>query len=327
LEEIQEFEAAIRTDTDWPSVSGLPGLPLSLMKVAARVIRSLTIMLDAVVHLIPVRPKRNYLCIGYSAPHYMIYKAFPYFCLPARLRMVWMYDAWESKLEESESAFRTHRISIAFVSSQQATEHLNGRGINRFAAYWVPEAVTVADYPSKPLAERRIDVLQMGRRWDEYHDAIEEFCRHQKLIYVYEKQAGDIIFPTRAEFLDALASSKISICVPSSITHPARSGRIATMTWRYLQSMAARCLVVGRTPEEMKELFDYQPVIEIDMADPCGQLREILTNFPDYMPLIEKNYDYVKAHHQWPNRVQQIKRALEGVTDPDQKRSTGEYEV
>jgi hypothetical protein len=311
LEEIHEFEVAIAEGTDWDVVSGPPGMPLPMLKVAARVVRLLEIVLDHLLRLLPGKPRKSYLCIGYSAPHYLAYKTFPYFCVPAKLRMVWMYDAWENQLAEIENAFRVHRINIAFLTSLQATEYFNGRGIERFAAYWVPEAVTVANYRCKPPLERRIDVLQMGRRWDAYHDAIEQFCEREKLVYLYEKTPGEIIFPTRQEFLEALAGSKISICVPSSITHPWRSGKIATMTWRYLQSMAAKCLVLGRAPEEMKQLFDYDPVIEIDMSNPSGQLREVLNNYSHYLPLIERNYEFVQKHHQWPNRIALMQAGLE----------------
>lgn len=310
LEEIRQFEAAIEQHTNWPTVLGLPGMPLLLLKVVARVVDFFAFVLELCLRALPVRRAKNYLCIGYIAPHYLTYKAFPYFCQPARLRMVWMYDAWENQLAEIERTFRRHRINVAFVSSLQATEYLNTRGIERFAAYWVPEAVTLTNYRSKPATERRIEVLQMGRRWDAYHDAIEEFCRREKLVYLYEKHPGEIIFPTRREFLDALASSKISICVPSSITNQARSGKIATMTWRYLESMAAKCLVLGRLPEEMKKLFDYDPMIEIDMSNPRGQLRDLVDNYLDYLPLIERNYEFVQKNHQWPNRIQLMRDSL-----------------
>src|SRR4051812_24404635 len=210
LDELWEFEAAIGRYTDWPEVLGPPGIPLFMFKVAARLVRIFSIVLDAILRPLPFWRNRNYLCIGYIAPHYLIYKAFPYFCLPARSRMVWMYDAWENQLAEIERTFRTHRINVAFVTSLQAAEYLNSRGIQRFAAYWVPEAVTVENYSSKPASDRHIDVLQMGRRWDTYHDAIVEFCRRENLVYLYEKGPGQNIFGSRDEFLDGLASSRIS---------------------------------------------------------------------------------------------------------------------
>ena len=82
------------------------------------------------------------------------------------------------------------------------------------------------------------------------------------------------------------------------------------MTWRYLQSMAAKCLVVGRAPDEMKQLFNYDPVIEIDMNDPCGQLRHIIDHYADYEALIEKNYQTVRERHQWPNRVELMNQGM-----------------
>ncbi len=307
---IQEFEAAIREHAGWPVVSGPPGLPSPIIKVVSRLLRVCALALEHLLRFLPIRPRTSYLSIGYVAPHYLIYKTFPYFCLPARSRIIWMYDAWEDQLGPIETAMRTHRINVAFISSKQAAHHLDRCGIPNFRAYWLPEAVTITNYFSKPINERHIEVLQMGRRWDQYHDAIEEFCRRTNLVYLYEGQPGANIFASYQEYLEGLASSKISICVPSAITHPARSGKISTMTWRYLQSMAAKCLVLGRLPDEMHELFDYMPIIEIDMNDPFGQLANLLENYGSYLSLIERNYRYVHEHHQWVNRIEAMKRCL-----------------
>jgi hypothetical protein len=60
----------------------------------------------------------------------------------------------------------------------------------------------------------------------------------------------------------------------------------------------------------MRQSFDYQPIVEIDMSDPCGQLCELLENYQNYLPLIERNYEFVRDHHQWPNRIEMIRAAL-----------------
>lgn len=82
------------------------------------------------------------------------------------------------------------------------------------------------------------------------------------------------------------------------------------MTWRYLQSMASKCLVLGRMPDEMRELFGYVPIIEIDMKRPAEQLYEILQNLEDYSDLIERNYACVVQNHQWVNRISAIEDCL-----------------
>ena len=104
-----------------------------------------------------------------------------------------------------------------------------------------------------------------------------------------------------------MAKSKISICVPSSITHPDRSGNIETMTVRYLQSMVSKCLILGRAPKEMITLFGYNPVIEIDSEDPEGQIISIINNYSNYFGLIEKNYQTVLEKHTWNKRWAEIK--------------------
>src|SRR5690606_6718308 len=109
---------------------------------------------------------------------------------------------------------------------------------------------------------------------------------------------------TQEDFVNGLAEARISVCFPASDTHPSRAGGISKVTMRYFQSMASKCLIIGKAPDEMKYLFDYNPVIEVDNSEPEGQLEEILSNYEKYLPLIEKNYTEVLKKHQYKNRVE-----------------------
>ena len=149
--------------------------------------------------------------------------------------------------------------------------------------------------------------MALGRKWDAFHNAIFEEMERKGYVYLYEKVKGEIVFPTRELFVDGLARTKISICVPSSITHPDRAGDIETMTVRYLESMASKCLVLGVAPKEMIELFGYNPVVEIDMKNPSRQIEDILQNYDSYIPLIERNYAEVANNHTWDNRYERMK--------------------
>jgi hypothetical protein len=302
LDQIHEFETVIREHPNWDTLAGPPSIPA--LKIVARLIFWFAKILGPLLRLLPVHWRaRDYLCVGYLAPHYVLYKTFPYFCIPAGLRILWMYDAWEKDYANIEALIRNHKINLAFITSLQTTQHFNALKLEDFRAYWSPEAITVSGYKQKPARERSIDVIQIGRKWDAYHEVIEPFCRAKDLTYLYEKIVGQIIFSSREEYLCGLADSKISICVPASVTHPGRSGKISTMTWRYLQSMASKCLILGILPGEMKLLFDYNPIVEIDMSRPCEQLHEILRTYDSYIDLIERNYLYIAANHQWANRL------------------------
>jgi hypothetical protein len=225
------------------------------------------------------------------------------------IRSIYLFDALPGVHDKIVHFVRFFRINNAFISSSKATEILNEKlGLKQF--HWVPEGINPQEYKYYNPEEKNIDVLAIGRKYDSYHDNIRQFLEDNNKIYLYEKTKGKLVFPTRTDFIEGMARSKISICVPSSITHPERSGNIETMTIRYLQSIVSKCLIVGHAPDEMVKLFGYNPVIEINIANPIEQLDYILKNYNAYLPLIEKNYQIVIQHHTWRNRWNQIKTII-----------------
>lgn len=74
------------------------------------------------------------------------------------------------------------------------------------------------------------------------------------------------------------------------------------MALRCLESIASRCIIVGRCPSEMRELFGYDPV-EADPLDPAEQIDDILTNLARYEPLPERNYQRLPAIETWDARI------------------------
>jgi len=169
---------------------------------------------------------------------------------------------------------------------------------------WMPECVDPSEYDaSKPMASRSIDVLELGRRSEDFHNGITEKLSRARRVHLYERAKGDIIFPAKQEMVDGFASAKISVCFPCSVTHPERSGDVEALTYRYLESMASKCLVVGKCPKELIELFGYNPVIELAGA---SQIMEILDEIQDYHCLVERNYHRLLEVGTTRVRVQQL---------------------
>ena len=242
-------------------------------------------------------------------PNWM--KCFPYVLYPGR-KSVYLFDAWPVHHEMIRQFVQMHHLSFVFVSSSQAAARLKDMSESSIFS-WVPEGVDPNKYRHSQYAAKDIDVLELGRKYDVYHDHIVKALEDDGRVHLYEKTKGKLIFSTGEDLADGLARTKISICVPSNITHPDRAGDVETMTVRYLQSMVSKCLIVGHAPEEMVELFGYNPVVEIDMEKPAQQIRDILENFTDYIPLIEKNYTETLAHHTWNNRWQQMHAIMQSA--------------
>lgn len=227
-------------------------------------------------------------------------------------RSIYLFDAWSKDYDKIIHFIEKYKINFAFITARKSAEELNKR-TNKTAFFWIPEGIKKEEYKHKPYAEKNIDVLAIGRKYDLYHNLIVEDLEKSSIKYLYEKQKGEIIFPTREGFINGLADSKISICIPSNITHPERSGNVETMTIRYLQSILSKCLIVGHAPAEMIDLFGYNPVVEIDYIRPAEQLKEILDNYESYIPLIEKNYQNVLENHSWEKRWLQIKNIFKNL--------------
>ena len=221
----------------------------------------------------------------------------------------YFFDAWPFNHHNITEFIKIFRLKNAFFSSKQVVEIFKAKGLT-CNFFWIPEAINPENYKHSPYKDKDIDVLAFGRKFDVLHNLIVDGLHEKGVKYLYEKEKGHIIFPEREDFIDGLSRTKISICVPSVITHPERSGNISTMTVRYLQSMVSKCLIIGYLPLDMEELFDYNPIIELDLNNPLEQILDVLNNYDHYIPLIEKNYLNVINNHTWSNRYNLIKQII-----------------
>jgi len=235
-------------------------------------------------------------------------KYIPYCYFTFSKRSIYIFDAWPCHFESIVSFTLNQKIDHLFITSSQATDLLKKK-LPFTNIHWIPEAIDPDNY--KFSNEKSIDVLSFGRKYDTYHDIILPFLSNNNYTYLFEKVKGEVVFQDRSDFINGLANSKISICFPSNITHPERSGNIEIMTMRYLQSIVSKCLIVGQAPKEMIYLFGYNPVIEVDWKDPENQISYILNNYKEFGPLIEKNYLTVLNNHTWIHRWDSIKNTFQ----------------
>ena len=234
------------------------------------------------------------------------------YAFTTQLNFVYMYDVWPRFHRWIFPLLDFFNVRYVFFSSKQVLENFNQKYPKvKCRALWLPEALSVQDYHFNAFGEKDIDVLEFGRMYDAYHDQIAGPLALSGKHHVYRKPEMKLLFPDKPSFSAALAAAKIVICVPSNITHPNRAEYISSMTLRYLQAMAAKCLIVGVLPSDMEELFGYSPIVEIEMDRAGDQIIDILAHYEDYHDLIERNYLHVIRHHQWENRWQVIQEKIQ----------------
>lgn len=218
--------------------------------------------------------------------------------LQSNLRILYLFDAWPDKHTRIEKIVKHLKIDLLLVSSSQSASMLQVR-LPRTKVLFCPEACKVEEYKCKPLIDRKIDLLQLGRRYEPVHKAL---IADSGLNYLYQKESGSLTFASQDLLKQGFADSKLSLCFPKTMTHPVESGGVETVTNRYFQSMASKCLVIGKAPQELIQIFGYNPVVELDLKDPLGHVKKILDNITDYESFIEHNYTILKRDHTWLNR-------------------------
>lgn len=224
--------------------------------------------------------------------------------------IVYCYDCWPGNYARWEALFRRNKIGLAFFSARQSAAYFS-QCIPEMVSLWLPEATDAHEYNGdRPLQSRNIDVLEMGRRYDIYHQAITNALKEEGRVHLYEPVKGQIIFPTKSALIAGLADSKVSICFPGSLTSPERCGDVETLTHRYLESFASKCIVLGRCPDELRDLFGYNPVVEADLNNPVEQLDCLLSHLAEFEELTERNYRRLLKVGSWDVRAKVIIEAI-----------------
>ena len=115
-------------------------------------------------------------------------KCFPYVLYPGR-KSVYLFDAWPVHHEMISQFVKTHHLSFVFVSSSQAAVRLKDMsGSSVFS--WVPEGLDPSKYKHYHHEAKDIDVLELGRKYDVYHDHIVEALEDDGRVHLYEKTKG-----------------------------------------------------------------------------------------------------------------------------------------
>jgi hypothetical protein len=217
--------------------------------------------------------------------------------------ILYCWDVWEHQLTLWAEVIRAVRPVLVVITSRDSAEVL-GQQTPNIPVHYLPEAVIAERFDStKPLANRRIDVLELGRRSHTWHEAVAKILSERGMSHLYEEPVHHWVFPDVVAMRAGLADSKISVCFPSSQTHPSRSGTTETMTQRYLESMMSGSLVLGHAPKEMIDLFGFNPVLEVDWVDPLGQLLHVLTHIDSFQQFADRAETRARELGAWDRRI------------------------
>lgn len=222
-------------------------------------------------------------------PDYMTHEIVP---------LIW--DCWPPLVDNVASFFRKHKVKTAIFTSSQTAEIFRAI-FPEMSIFHVTEGVDLELYSKgKPLAERGIDILEVGRKNGGFFKTPIPKKYNQIKTGNFNR-----VFKTDEDFRSAMADSKVTINVPRCDVDK-NAGDIETLTQRYWECMLSRVVMIGRAPRELTDLIGYNPVIEWDKYDATPLVCNILEHINDYQSLVDKNYNTALRMASWNIRIRQI---------------------
>lgn len=205
--------------------------------------------------------------------------------------VTYSFDLWPDTWNDWQRVYELNRPRIAFISAKVPMAEMQRR-VPGVDFRWLPEAVDPACFdPSLPLLLRPIDVLEIGRPFEAYHERIREPLAQAGYCHQHPTPAHVGGVP-HADVVKAYSQSKIVVCFPRSITHPHLAGEVETSTFRYFECMSSKALMIGHCPQELIDILGFNPVVEANLDMPAKQLiKDMLPHIGDYQALIDRNYE------------------------------------
>jgi hypothetical protein len=282
FEDFREFENSVLAD---PDVTAIEEGPLTrraysvVFKLYRRLGRSLGLRPP---FQLPSNPSFDWRIAILGG---LAFRRCPNFVFKGR-KAAYLFDSFKpwTTIEEIKHFVEDVGISVLFVTHPDSVSELNS-ALDTCRVYYIPEGADPNGYQTD--VPKTIDLIAFGRKNYPHHNALLKEL-DPKVVY----QCGWL--DTRQDFLDALAASKIEM-----------------LTMRYFQAMGTKSILLGHCPKLLKDLFGYDPVIEVDMQNPGAQVHDILDNYEDYIPMIEKNYQSFIQEHTYSHRWNRMKQILE----------------
>lgn len=234
------------------------------------------------------------------------FDAFPDYLTHEIIPMFW--DCWPDYWEPTEKWLRKHKVRTAIFTSSQTAEHFRNV-FPKMNIIHCPEAIDTDKYKSgEVLKFRNIDYLSYGRC-----STIIDSTKLSPSIKVLSSRNENGVLANREKLINALADSKITIALTRQDNQPNIAQGIDTLTQRYWECMLSRIVMVGRAPQELKDLIGYDPVIPLDINNPSDQFLDILEHIEEYQELVDKNRETALRMGDWKLRIMGIQKKLRSL--------------
>ncbi len=245
--------------------------------------------------------------------------------------VVWFFETWPSSYADGHVAHEPFTtVDDVFLGAEWAVDplaDLTGREIQ-----YLPMATdTIRFGPDHPTSERPIDLIGIGRRRQDQHEAMLTWATERDRFYLYDSTDVDRPKDYRRH-RDAIgrryAGSKLAVCNYGKSDQPELTGAIRTIPGRLWESLASGARLVGIPPDEgMQRRVLGRTVVE-PMPDDAADLPifledQLASAGPE---AIADNVRLALSGHDWAHRWIELFDRLDLAPPPALAQRTAELQ-
>jgi hypothetical protein len=232
------------------------------------------------------------------------------------VKILYLFDTLDAHLPCIRRVLRATRwdfVSTAFHGARPFLEEHTQR-----EWHLVRHGVKLDRFQPATAPEKVIDFCAYGRRQQEVHNAIREFCIKRSRYYEYTTTATiqPDLDPREhySQYAWHLSHSVFNFCWPVEATHPGLIKDHSPITCRWFEAAASGNVILGQAPSEpgFEELFGPDSVLNIDYAN--GNLMNVFEDLwehrESHLQAALERRSTLSHNWTWESRVKQILNTL-----------------
>lgn len=226
-------------------------------------------------------------------------------------RSAFVVDPWKPSIAKIGALAVAQRLNPCFIPYTEGLADLSA-GFPRGRFEWLPFGADT-DVFDGGSGERDIFAFWMGRRHEVLHDALTEYCATRGLLYRFSLRGGEFADPR--DLGRVAGRAKYFVVSPPDLNDLSRTGGYSPLVMRYLEGLSAGARLLGVLPRsgEFEKLLPREAILEVaaDGSDLADRLDEDLAS-GSARDVVEYTQAFVRTHHSWRRRAEQIRDRLEG---------------
>jgi hypothetical protein len=239
--------------------------------------------------------------------------------LKAKYRIVYIFDTLEPQFKLIKKLFTNSRFNICITSFAEAVPHLES--ITGIRWHSIEQAIPAALFSPVPLEEKLIDFSSYGRRLNNFHEGVKEFCFQNNLYYDYSAIRNGQLTASNEELYRHYAwhmtHSVFTISWPVELTNSMRAGRLNPITCRWFEAASAGTVILGKKPanSSFDDVLAKDLVIECDPNSDKHTIWKHLDKLYSDRNILLQRAEQIRQHNHdrwtWADRIKRIINLME----------------